>query len=186
MLFTVLDYRTKKSVGSYESNYISNRYPFDDAINLLHYQVEEGKLSEGYYLTSDNSVAYDFSYTKPVSPDIILITEETIRRHEEGTALYQKVLADIQIRGNLSLIDQTIQIYPIYLLSMRCFLKDGMGETSLRYLMKHLAPLGLFSSEQVALYREWLLEYCRAWKPAIYSVEEYELRLTAVETQEVI
>ncbi len=68
MMFTVLSYATRKSVGKYSALSISYQFPYDDQINYVHYAVDEGLHAEGYYLHPDNTILYDHSYTPPVNP----------------------------------------------------------------------------------------------------------------------
>jgi len=67
MIYTVIDRRTKKCIGSYQAEHETIKAPFIDVVNQVHYIVEDGKLPEGYYLDDDFNLHYDFSYVAPVS-----------------------------------------------------------------------------------------------------------------------
>ena len=186
MLYTVLDRRTLKCIGSYNGERVSYAYPYLDTINQIHHEVGEGKFPEGYYLLEDMAVAYDFEYNPPVSPPLVIAEFETEKRHLTGFALYRKILADTALGGGMSVIDEVIAV-DSYLSPMRNFLKDGRGETALRYFVKHLSPLGIFTPEKVIEYKGWVREYCHEFRPLNYATAaDYDVRLDAVETAGVI
>jgi hypothetical protein len=70
-------------------------------------------------------------------------------------------------------------------------LKDGMGETSLRFLKKHIEPLGVFTPEDLELYKGWIRIYCHKYMPATNPIDgspfdtaSYDAFLDLVETTE--
>jgi len=67
MIYVVLDKRDLKCIGSYQADHVTIKDPFTDPINQMHYEVEEGKYPEGYYLKDDLTVEYNFNYQPPES-----------------------------------------------------------------------------------------------------------------------
>lgn len=183
MIYTVLDKRTLRSIGSYQADTVTIKSPYTDTINEIHYEVEAGKYPQGYYLNPDFTVSYDFSYEPPASPPLVIAALETEYRHEKGFELYRKILADIALSGSMSVIDDVILVDD-YLSKMRNFLKDGRGETALRYLIKHIEPLGIFSADKILEYKTWIREFCIEFMPDGYAdLAAYEARLDAVESE---
>jgi hypothetical protein len=152
-------------------------------------------------INSDGSISEDnvvIGFTSALSPaqEITLIdimaaptldpltveTDATVLRHADGFALYQRIFADISIAGNLSSVDGSIAMYPT-LQNIRCMLKDGMGETALRYLIKHIQPLGAFTPEQIENWRLWVREFCQKYRPSQYDEATYDGILTMIETE---
>jgi len=78
MIYTVLSRVSKKCIGSYQGDHISIKYPFTDVINEFHYEVEDGKHPEGYYLNDDLEVQYNFDYQIPVSPPEVLTEKKLL------------------------------------------------------------------------------------------------------------
>ena len=118
-------------------------------------------------------------------PELSALTQETyitIQRQADGFSLYQKIFADLSVAETLSSVDGTISAYP-YLQTIRCLLKDGMGETALRYLMKHIVPLGMFSQTQIDTYQAWIRQFCQNYRPSQYDEATYESILTLIETE---
>lgn len=121
----------------------------------------------------------------PTLDPLTVETDATVMRHAEGFALYQRIFADISIAGSLSSVDGSIAMYPT-LQNIRCMLKDGMGETALRYLIKHIQPLGVFTPEQIENWRLWVREFCQKYRPSQYDEATYDTILDAIETSESI
>lgn len=181
--YGVIDIPSKTIIGSYRDNRVKYTAPFGDRVNLLHFLVDADKYVKGYYLDNDNNLQYDFAYEPPAIDPLVYETSITASRQAEGFALYQKIFADISVDGTLSNIDASLTIYP-NLQTIRCLLKDGMGETSLRYLIKTIIPLGVFSTEQTDRWKGWIREFCHNYMPAVFagSTAAYDSFLDNVET----
>lgn len=119
------------------------------------------------------------------APELSALTKETditVVRQADGFALYQKIFSDLSVAATLSSVDETISVYP-YLQTIRCLLKDGMGETALRYLIKHIVPLNIFSTKQIDDYKLWIRDFCQKYRPISYDTTTYDSILTMIETE---
>jgi len=112
--------------------------------------------------------------------------DETKRRQTDGMVLYQKLYADLSLNETFATVDSSISGYDT-LLKLRCMLKDGSGKTALRFLVKHVGPLNLFSADQLERFRLWTRDYCWEHRVSTYQGLDrasYDQVLDAVEQAE--
>jgi len=81
----------------------------------------------------------------------------TEKRNEEGFLLYKKIFSHISDSYPIESIDVFLEVYPV-LMTFRCLLKDGQGESALRYMKRVLEPLHLY--EDFDLYKGWVRSFC--------------------------
>jgi hypothetical protein len=85
-----------------------------------------------------------------IEVDLFDIEFDTIiRRQVEGNKIYQKIVARLNVDGNVYTgIDQGLALYPNFTV-IRNLLHDGFLEFALRYLVQTLEPSGMFSADQI-------------------------------------
>lgn len=94
-----------------------------------------------------------------VEVSILDDTAQTLEKKQfSGFALYQRIVAQINIEGNLySTVDGGLEVYPNFI-QIRNLLKDGFFEFALRYLVKDASIQSAFSPEQLTLFKSWIRE----------------------------
>lgn len=101
----------------------------------------------------------DISYLVNNFVEISVLEEEKnilIKKQSEGHELYQKMIAQINIDGFASNpLDSGILVYQ-QLFVIRNMLKDGFFEYALRYIVKTIAPMGIFTQTQLDLFKLWI------------------------------
>lgn len=183
--YGVLDIQKNGVISTYEATRPKYTYPWSDRTLFFHFVIAEGQHAGGYSLNEQGNLEYDLAYEPTVQPPLQAELLRTQDRQEAGFILYQKIFADLSINSTLSSVDQTLLVYPA-LQTMRCLLKDGMGETALRFHVKTIVPMGLFSTEAAERYRVLTREYCQEFRPAQYDEATYDMILDQIETAETI
>lgn len=91
--------------------------------------------------------------------EISVLDEEKnilIKKQSEGHDLYQKMIAQINIDGfSSNPLDSGILVYQ-QLFVIRNMLKDGFFEYALRYIVKTIVPMAIFTPTQVDLFKLWI------------------------------
>lgn len=183
MQYVVIDKIVNKAVSTYSAIRPLMRGVYADLITFGHYEMLPDTDWQGYFLNNGN-LDYDINLV-PVQPALKVAEEETKVRQLAGFAVYQKVYSDMAISGSIASLDAFLQGYP-YLMQVRCLLKDGQGEACLRYLVKTILPLGLFTQEKFDLYKLWLREYAQKYRAVgteAMTIAQYDARLDAIETE---
>lgn len=89
----------------------------------------------------------------------VALTEE---RNKEGFEEYKRIFAHISAHSPVGAIDPFLQAYPSIMI-FRCLMKDGQGESALRYVSRTIKPMNLFP--HVDLYIAWVREFCKKYNP---------------------
>lgn len=77
----------------------------------------------------------------------------------EGFDLYKKIIAHINNEGGFSTVDAGRTAYKVYLTPVRDMLKDGFPEFAFREIVIVISPTGMFSTEQIDLYKGWIKDF---------------------------
>lgn len=116
-------------------------------------------LNEAISQQDDEKLTSIVNFHTPSSDfvDQIALTEE---RNKEGFEVYKKIFAHISTVSPVGQIDPFLQAYPSIMI-FRCLMKDGQGESALRFVSKTIKPMNLFPS--VDLYIDWIRDFCKKY-----------------------
>lgn len=98
--------------------------------------------------------------------EVSLLDETTnmlIKKQNDGHFLYQRIISQINIDGFAnSPIDSGILVAN-QLSNIRNMLKDGFFEYALRYMVKTIIPLAIFTPDQITLFKLWIREAAKKY-----------------------